>query len=322
MIKDKNFNQPILITGGTGFVSSHLLEYLQTLGYENIHLTSYGPTNQWFLNRLPAENIHQLDLTNQAKTKALLKKLKPTQVYHLASIAVVGGSFDSLNKILDNNIKLQLSLLTAVKELKLKTRILIIGSADEYGISYPDELPIKESHPFRPINPYAVSKITQDMLAHVYFKAYNLDIVRVRPFAHIGERQSEAFSVSSFAKQIALIEKGEQKSLKVGNLEAYRDFSDVKDVVVAYHTIMVRGQTGEVYNIGSARQIQMEHLLQQLIQLARVPIQVETDASRLRPADVRVMVANIDKIKTLGWQPQIPLEVSLKRVLNYWREII
>ena len=317
-----NLNQPILITGGTGFVGSHLLEYLQTLGYRQIHLTSYNPPDQWFLDRLPASNIHQLDLTDQAKTKQLLNKLHPVEIYHLASIAVVGGSFDSLSKILDNNIKLQLSLLTAVKELQLSSRVLIVGSADEYGVSYPDELPMNELHPFRPVNPYAVSKITQDMLAYVYFKAYGLDIVRARPFAHIGERQSDAFSVASFAKQIVLVEKGKQKSLKVGNLEAYRDFTDVKDVVKAYHLLMTQGESGEVYNIGSGQKIKMSQLLNELIALAQVPIKVEVDQARLRPADIDVMLADIQKIKNLGWQPEISLKETLKRVLNYWRETL
>ena len=317
-----NLDQPILITGGTGFVGSHLLEYLKRLGYKNIHLTSYGPASQWFLDRLPKENIHPLDLTDQKATKRLLSQVRPSQIYHLASIAATAGSFKRLQKLLDNNIKLQLSLLTAIKELELDPKVLIVGSADEYGVSLSDELPINENHPFRPVNPYAVSKITQDMLAHVWFRAYGLKIVRVRPFAHIGERQSDVFSVSSFAKQIALIEKGKQESLKVGDLGAWRDFSDVKDVVRAYYLLMNQGEVGEVYNVGSGKKVQMKQVLDRLVSLARVPVKVETDKKRLRPADIDVMLADISKIKKLGWQPEIELETSLKRVLNYWRETL
>ena len=322
MSESIDIDQSILITGGTGFVGSHLLEYLQALDYKNIHLTSYGPASRWFLDRLPKENIHSLDLTNQPATRDLLAQIKPTQIYHLASIAATAGSFESLKKLLDNNIKLQLSLLTAIKELKLDPKILIVGSADEYGVSLPEELPIDENHPFRPVNPYAVSKITQDMLAHVWFKAYGLKIVRVRPFAHIGERQLDVFSISSFAKQIALIEKGKQQSLKVGNLDAWRDFSDVKDVVRAYYLLMTQGEVGEVYNVGSGKKVQIKQMLERLVSLARVPIKVETDKKRLRPADIDVMLADISKIKKLGWQPEIELETSLKRVLNYWRETL
>ncbi len=316
----KNQKETILITGGTGFVGSHLLEHLLDLGYTEIHLTSYGEYDPWFLNHLSKERIHQLDLTNQVATKALLSQVKPTQIYHLASLAATSTSFDKLKQVLDNNIKLQLSLLTAVKELELDTKILVIGSADEYGLSKKEELPINEDHPFRPVNPYAVSKITQDMLAHVWTQAHKLKIVRVRPFAHIGPRQSDAFSVSSFAKQIALIEKGKQESLKVGNLEAYRDFSDVKDVVSAYHLLITQGEIGEVYNVGSGQKVKMQAVLDQLINLAQVPIKIEVDSNRLRPADIRVMVADIQKIKKLGWQPKIPLTVSLESVLNYWRK--
>ena len=318
----KNQKETILITGGTGFVGSYLLEHFLDLGYTEIHLTSYGKYDPWFLNHLPKERIHRLDLTDQEATRALLSQVKPTQIYHLASLAATSTSFEKLKQVLDNNIKLQLSLLTAVKELGLNPRILVVGSADEYGLSKEDELPINEEHPFRPVNPYAVSKITQDMLAHVWAVAYGLKIVRVRPFAHIGPRQSDAFSISSFAKQIALIEKGKQASLKVGNLEAYRDFSDVRDVVAAYHLLMTRGKVGEVYNVGSGKKVKMQAVLNQLVQLAKVPIKIKVDPARLRPADIHVMVADIKKIKKLDWQPKIPLPASLKSVLNYWREVV
>jgi len=320
---DQNLSsqQPtVLITGGTGFVGSHLLEYLQKLGYSKVHLTSYNRPSSWFLDRLPITKIHQLDLTDEEATEKLLAKLQPTQIYHLASIAIVGGSFDNLAKILNNNIKLQLSLLAAIKKLKLKSRILAIGSADEYGLSLPDELPINELHSFRPVNPYAVSKITQDMLAYVWSKAYQQQIIRVRPFAHIGERQAANFSVASFAKQIARIERGEQTVLKVGSLTATRDFTDVRDVVKAYHLLMQQGQVSEVYNVGSGRGITMKQIVTDLMALARVPIKLEIEPTRLRPIDIDAMVADIAKIKKLGWQPSISLKDSLERVLNYWRE--
>ena len=324
-MSEQNLNNreaTVLITGGTGFVGSHLLTYLQALGYRQIHLTSYGQVDDWFLAQLPATQIHQIDLTDQLATKKLLKQLSPRYIYHLASIASVGDSFIRLQQILDNNIKLQLSLLVSLQELNLHSKILIVGSADEYGASLKGELPINEQHPFRPVNPYAVSKITQDMLAYTWFKAYKQQIIRVRPFAHIGARQTANFSIASFAKQIALIEKGKQEILQVGNLSARRDFTDVRDVVKAYHLLMQRGEVGEVYNIGSGRAVTMKQVVDWLIDLAKVPIKIKTDVARLRPIDIDVMVADVTKLEKLGWQPSVSLQESLKTVLNYWRETL
>ncbi len=178
--------------------------------------------------------------------------MQPTQIYHLASFAYVGKSFDKAEELLNNNILLQLNLLAAVKEFSPQSRLLVIGSAEEYGISLSDEeIPYDEDHKFRPINPYAVSKITQDMLAYVYYVSFGLDIVTVRPFNHIGERQSSDFAIPAFTNQVVAIERGEQEKLMVGNLTAIRDFTDVKDMMKAYIVAMNKGKKGEVYNIGS-----------------------------------------------------------------------
>lgn len=314
-------NSKILITGGTGFAGSHLVELLtESLPKDVVHVTYATHIPEEMKNQLPAENFHSLDMTDFAATEKLLQNLQPTQIYHLASIATAAGSFEHAQEVMSNNVKLQLNLLEVVKTHLKDTRILIVGSADGYGVSLSDnEIPVTEEHPFRPVNPYGVSKITQELLAYAYAQSWKLDVVIVRPFNHIGERQVGDFAVPAFAQQIVAIEKGEQDSLKVGNLEATRDFTDVKDMVKAYQLVMEKGKTLEVYNIGSGKGVTMQHLLDVMRQKAQKDIPVEVDQARLRPLDIPVIIANNDKVSALGWQPSIPIEETIERVLAYWR---
>ncbi len=315
-------SEVVLITGGTGFAGSHLVELLVSQGVQNIHVTQYSDKGQAEVPAFAQVTRHTVDLTDRTATNELVAAVKPTQVYHLAAFAYVGKSFEKAAEVLQNNIQLQVTVLDAIKLHAPSARVLIIGSAEEYGMSVDEsEIPITEDHPLRPVNPYAVSKITQDMLAYSYFQSYNLNIIRVRPFNHIGERQTDDFAVSAFAKQIVAIERGEQTHLKVGNLSGIRDFTDVTDMVRAYQILMEKGIPGEVYNVGSGVGIEMERIIQILSSLSTVPVQIEIDQSRLRPLDIPVIVANNRKVAALGWQPTVPLETSLQRVVAYWRMI-
>lgn len=316
-------DQPkILITGGTGFAGSHLVEALIVHGYQDIHVTSFSGGSDFIEKLIGKDNIHQLDLTKSEETELLIKELQPTQIYHLASFAYVGKSFEKAEELLSNNISLQLNLLKAVKEFSPNARLLVIGSAEEYGVSLSDdEIPCDENHKFRPINPYAVSKITQDMLAYVYYISFNLDIVTVRPFNHIGERQSSDFAIPAFINQVVAIERGEQEKLLVGDLNAIRDFTDVKDMVEAYIVAMNNGKKGEVYNIGSGVGVQMSDIVQKLVSFSTKEIIIEKDKSRFRPHDIPKMIVNNDKIKSLGWSPKIPLEDSLARIIEFSRSL-
>lgn len=314
--------QTILITGGTGFAGSHLVEHLLSLGVqsEKIFVTHLDSVPSFLKKLLPESQYIRLDLTEGPATKEAFEKIKPSWIFHLASIATVGDSYEKSEFILSHNLKLQLAVLEAYRDISPNARFLSVGSADSYGLSLSeDELPIAEEHPFRPVNPYAVSKISQEMLSYSYHKSYSLDIVRVRPFNHIGERQSPAFSIPAFARQIVAIERNEQSQLQVGNLTATRDFTDVKDMVKAYVTVMEKGESGDVYNIGSGTGVVMAELLDQLSAMAKATIERVEDADRLRPLDIPIIIANNTKIKELGWKPEIPLSETLSRVLTYWR---
>lgn len=313
----------ILITGGTGFAGSHLVEHLLSLGQTNVHVTSFGGQAGYVGSLLPADQIHQLDLTDHVAVNQVIQKIQPTQIYHLASTATVGASFDQAQKILDNHLHLQLNLLEAVRLHAPKARILAIGSALEYDTT-PTQPPqqhliIDEAHALGPVSPYAVSKTLQSHLAYFYARTHHLDVVLTRPFNHIGERQAPGFVVADFAKQIVEIERGERSEILVGNLAAERDFTDVKDMVKAYALLMSRGQTSEVYNIGSARAYSIQQILEWLKAAATVPISVTIDPKKFRPLDIHSIIADNGKVLKLGWQPTTDIQPTVQRILAWWR---
>ena len=193
--------------------------------------------------------------------------------------------------------------------------IQIAGSSEEYGLVLPDEMPIRESNPLRPLSPYAVSKVAQDMLAYQYFRSYGMKTVRTRGFNHTGPRRGDVFVSSNFAKQIASIEAGLQEPvIRVGNLDAVRDFTDVRDMVRAYWLAVTKATPGEVYNLGSGRGITIRALLDLLIGMSDAKVEIEIDPERLRPSDVEVLLADSSKFHAeTGWEPVIPLETTLRR---------
>jgi len=317
----------ILITGGTGFAGSHLVELLLGLGQKNVHVTSFGSKNSYVHTLLQATQVHQVDLTNGQQLSTLLASLKPDQIYHLASFSQVGSSFDQAVKVLENNSVLQLNLLETVKQHAPQARLLIIGSAQEYDLSRPDlisgqKLAVDEAWPLGPNNPYGVSKVVQDLLSLAYHYSHNLKVIRVRPFNHIGERQTPGFVVADFAKQIAEIERGQPPIIKVGNLQTKRDFTDVKGMVQAYLLLMNKGQVGQVYNVGSGRSYSIEQVLESLLSLAKQEIKVEQDQTKYRPLDTAEIIADNKLITSLGWRPSISIQDTLSRVLDYWRKQI
>ena len=306
-----------LIVGVAGFVGRHLVKELINSGWE-VHGT-----------RLPTETanldipVYGLDILDAAAIKGLLKRLTPDCLFHLAAQSSVAISWKQPALTIDVNIKGAVNLLEAVREMENPSRVLLIGSGDEYGYVLPDELPISESTPLRPGNIYAVTKISQGNLGQVYARAYGLEVVIVRAFNHIGQGQTDTFVVPGFCKQIADIEaKGDEGVIRVGNLEAKRDITDVRDVVRAYRLLADKGISGEIYNVGSGKAIAIGDILGILIGLSKAKITVEQDPARMRPSDTPVIEADITKLAACtGWKPEVPLEGTLGDVLDEWREI-
>jgi GDP-4-dehydro-6-deoxy-D-mannose reductase len=311
----------ILITGATGFVGTHLRRYFLAQTDWDITGTCYpeSPPPPMDPQR---EALHFLDLRDAEATRALLAQSPPDYVIHLAAQSHVPTAYKDPWGTLDNNIRGQLNLLEAFKALSLAPRTLVIGSGEEYGRASADELPLVEDHPLRPENPYSVSKVTQDVMGYQYFISFKLPIIRIRPFNHVGPGQSARFVLPAFASQVAGIEAGKQAPvMRVGNLEPARDFTDVRDVVRAYHLALTHGKPGEVYNIASGTPRTIQSLVDQLIALATVPIRVEIDPERYRPADVPVFYGSAAKLKQdAGWEPEIPFEQTIQDVLDEWRK--
>ena len=272
----------------------------------------------------PAVALFEVELTEALQVVKVIGEIRPELIFHLAAQAAVGRSWEDPKGTLINNIIGQLNVLQAVIATKINPKILILGSKEEYGMLYPEELPIKEENPLRPTNPYGVSKVAQDMMGYQYFCSHGLRCVRVRPFNHLGPRQREEFVVPSLAKQTAEAEAGlREPVLRVGNIEAKRDFTDVRDMVRGYYLALVKGEAGEVYNIGSGRPTALKSVLDFFLIQSRVALSVEQERGRLRRGDVADSVCDYTKFKAqTGWQPEIPLEQTLGEVLEYWRQRI
>jgi GDP-4-dehydro-6-deoxy-D-mannose reductase len=271
----------------------------------------------------PALNVLAADLRDPVAARAVIDAARPEQIFHLAGQAHVGDSWNSPWETLETNLRAQVNLLDAIVLAGLRPRVLVVGSADEYGPVAPEDLPLDENHPLRPDSPYSVSKVGQDMLGIQYFLSYELPIVRVRPFNHIGPRQSRRFVAAGFAAQIAAIEAGRQPPvLKVGNLAARRDFTDVRDVARAYALVLEVGEAGEVYNIGTGRSRAIAELLETLLSFSPGNIDIEPDPRRLRPSDLPDLVCNADRLRArTGWAPRITFEQSLRDLLDYERAL-
>lgn len=313
-----------LITGISGFAGSYLASELLSKDYRvsGTYLTEDSLSN---LSDIKDKLVlSKADLTDKKSVFDLFEKEKPEFVFHLAALASAADSFSDPWKTIGNNVDVQITVLEAIRNAKINPRILIVSSADVYGMVKPSDLPINEDTAFIPTSPYSVSKITQDFLALQYGISYDLDIVRVRPFNHIGPRQSPHFVVAAFAKKIAEIEKSkEERDLKVGNLESRRDFTDVRDTVVAYRLALEKGDKGDVYNIGFGVSHAISEILNILLSFSSKKINVKEDPELIRPADVSELLCDPAKIKSkTGWQTTIPIEQTLKDTLDYWRSIV
>jgi GDP-4-dehydro-6-deoxy-D-mannose reductase len=316
----------ILITGITGFAGNYLAEYLlSTKEYDvsGTYLSEDSLNNVGFSRN--SVNLIKADLSEEKTVFKIIEETSPSAILHLAALTSPFDSFNNPIQTLTNNISLQVNILEAVRKYNLPdTKILVVSSADIYGLVGKENLPIDEETPLVPTSPYSISKIAQDFLGLTYFLSYKLKVIRVRPFNHIGPRQSPNFVVSSFAKQIAEIEKGKREPvLRVGNLESKRDFTDVKDMVRAYVLAVKKGEYGDVYNIGSGVSYKISDILDKLISMSSSKIKIEKDETLFRPSDNPDLVCDAGKfIKLTDWKPEISIDTTLKNTLDYWRNII
>ena len=317
----------IFVTGITGFVGSHLAEFL----LKQPNITKIYGLKRW---RSPLDNVAHLlanpkiklvdgDLRDSRSMNELIREIKPELIFHLAAQSYVQTSFEAPIDTLETNIIGTVNLLEAVRQAKIEPRIHICSSSEVYGQVQPNEVPITEQNPLRPMSPYAVSKVTEDLVSFQYFYSWGVKPIRTRAFTHTGPRRGSVFVESSFAKQIAEIENGVRKDsvIKVGNLESIRTFLDVRDIVEAYWMVVTKGTPGEVYNIGGVETMTIREMLDRLLAMTTVKVKIEVDPKLLRPSDVTRQIPSIEKIKReIGWKPKTPFNTTLKDLLDYWRE--
>lgn len=290
-----------LVTGAGGFVGPHLTAHLQSCGDEVVGTDL------------------ELDITDGEGVRALFLDARPEAVYHLAAASHVGTSWSAPVEVLRVNAEGTLNVLLAALEAGVE-RVLVIGSAEQYGRLRPEQVPVGEDTPMRPVSPYGASKAAAEMLASHAFHGRGLPVVCVRAFNHLGPGQSDALVASSFARQVAEAEKAGGGVIRTGDRTARRDFTDVRDVVRAYRLLVEHGEPGEAYNVCSGRDVAIQEVADQLVSLSTAEVTFEIDPERLRPVDVPLVRGDNTKLRAAtGWSPEISLGQTLADVLAWWR---
>ncbi len=306
----------VLVTGCGGFVGSYLAEFLLGMG-----LSVYGTIHQDSRNVDHLKDkltIFKCDILDKDKIESIVAEINPNFVFHLAAQSLILPSWQDPEKTLKVNIQGTLYLLESIRKAAIDPVIEVAGSSAEYGFSDNDEIPIKETKALCSSSPYGVSKVAEDMLAYIYWQRYGMKIIRVRPFLIVGPRKVSDVC-SDFARGIVQIEAGQRDTLSVGNLEAVRDFVDVRDAVRAIWLLVKKGTPGEVYNICSGKGYKMKDIMGKLISFSSRHIKVCPDPNRMRPSDEPILIGDSSKLSELGWEPQISIEKTLSNILDYWR---
>lgn len=308
----------VLITGCGGFIGSHLADFLVKNGLD-IYGTVYKGDVENIKHLKNKIKIIDCDMTDKKVLEKIIKDVKPAYIFHLAAQSLVIESWKNPEKTLSNNMLSTLYLFDVVRKAGIEPKILVACSSAEYGLTYEEEIPINESKEFRPTSPYGVSKVCTDMLAYLYWKTYNMKIIRIRYFNITGTRKV-LDACADFAKGIVEVERGIKKQLEVGNLEGIRDFTNVEDAVAASWLLAKKGIPGDVYNVCSGRGYKIGDILNKLISLSTIKIGVVQSKEKIRPADDPLFIGDNSKIKKLGWESKIPIEKTLSEMLDYWRK--
>lgn len=314
-----------LITGFSGFVSRHFLEYLERLKRPVSILGVDINDPDFRLDRWSHVQcgFEKMDLLDREGIEKRILQFQPNYILHLASYSSVAFSWANPVKSFQNNTNIFLNVLEAVHSINSEIRILSIGSSEEYGDLEGGNAIFREEDALHPISPYAVARVSQEMLSKVYAKGYGLDIVMTRSFNHIGPGQKETFVIASFAKRLAEMKKGGVSSPKLitGDISLIRDFVDVRDVVRAYDGLLKKGRKGEIYNICTGTAYSLKELIQQMASILDMEVLTETDKRLIRPTDNKVIIGSNEKIKRdIGWAPGIPLRRSLEDVIRFWNQ--
>jgi GDP-4-dehydro-6-deoxy-D-mannose reductase len=310
----------VLVTGGSGFVAAHVFAAVRA---ESPDAELFGVVRRGAIGGSSAASVTALhaDLEEAASTDALFDRVEPDRIVHLAAQSSVHRSWEDPQSTFGVNVQGLLNILEALRRRKLTPRVLVVGSAEQYGAVQAEKLPVVETHPLQPANPYAVSKVAQEFVARQYFLSHGIPVVCTRTFHHTGPGRGEVFAESSFARQIAEIEAGRQDpTISVGNLDAVRDYTDVRDVVRAYWLLLDKARAGEVFNVCSGTGVAIGEILQELVDVSGVKVDIRRDPERMRPADIPAIVGNPRKLtRATGWTPAIPLRRTLGDLLGYWR---
>jgi len=308
-----------LITGANGFCGRHLADVLVG-GRNSVYGISRTIPNA-LVAQHPVVTYEQCNLIDHTSVYNMLKKIEPDCIFHLAAESSVGSSWKNPVNMMNNNVLSQINVFEAVRELELSTRIIVACSSEEYGLIKESDLPVNENCCFNPLSTYAVSKVSQDMLAYQYYQSYDMDIVRVRSFNLTGPGRPPNYALSSFAYQIAKIEKKMfENVISVGNLDVKRDYTDVRDAVNGYYELALKAKPGTVYNLCSGKAYNLRELLNVLISFSTTNVIVKKDNLKFRPSDLPIMLGDNTKIKSeIGWVPKIDIKTTLNDLLDYWR---
>jgi GDP-4-dehydro-6-deoxy-D-mannose reductase len=314
-----------LITGFSGFVSKHFLNLLDTMNHATsvLGIDMHEPAFCISRYKNVTCEFEKLDLLHADGVQNVIYQFQPDYIIHLASFSSVSFSWKNPILSFQNNTNIFLNILEAIRLNNVRTRILSIGSSEEYGNVDEHDIPLREDQVLKPVSPYAVARVSQEMLSRIYATGYGIDIVLTRSFNHIGPGQLEIFVIPSFAKQLAEGALQQQRivTLRTGDLKIVRDFLDVRDVVRAYYMLLKKGRSGEVYNVCSGRGIALAEILTLMAHQLNVKCETVTDTSLVRPQENMIITGSNQKIKTeTGWAPEIDLDTSIRDILTDWQE--
>lgn len=318
-----------LITGFSGFVAYHFVSLLNKLAEKGTQVIGLDRCEPFDYDKWNFSNLSILffkcDLTDYTEIEKIITTYKPTNILHLAAFSSVGQSWRDPAECFINNTSILLNMLETIRKNNIKCKMVCVGSSEEYGSTANSILPLKESMPLNPENPYAVTKMSQEAMCNCYVKGYNLNICMTRSFNHVGPRQRDVFVLSSFVKQVAqaVIQNKKEICLVTGNIDVSRDFLDVRDVVYAYYLILQKGIPGELYNVCSGKCYKLREIIAILSEISGVVINTKIDIALIRPNEISIIYGSNDKINhDIGWKPVYEIRQSIEDVYNYWKDTL